>query len=770
MKNFIFTLLFVIICVSTYSQVYFPQNAPIYVDSVVPRIDISIAQSALDSLYDSDFFYSDVEYHADFVFNNQVDVNQTIENIGIRLRGNTSRVSAKKSLKISFNTFVSGRKFFGFEKLNLNGEHNDPSIIRSKLYWDILRQSSLTGPRANHVDVYINGTYYGLYISVEHIDENFVESRYGNNSGNLYKCLWPANLAYLGNDPNLYKLESNGARVYELKTNETADDYSDLAQFINVLNNTTLSELPQNLEPIFNVNSFLKVLAVDVLTANWDGYAYNNNNFYLYHNAATGKFEYIPYDTDNTFGIDWFSINWATRNIYTWYNTNETRPLAKRLLEVTVYKQRFSFYINQILATFNTTTLYTRIDKIKTMISPSVQMDLYSTYEYGWNFTDFNNSYTQALGTPVKFGLKPYISERITSSLQQLQLTNIQPIITNCVNNKPHLNQNIILNTFVEDEDVTPFVSVHYRINNAEWVVAQMFDDGQNKDRAANDNIFGVELQALTNESVIDYYFEANDAQNNTTREPIVSNYQINIFQPISETLAINEFMASNSTTIVDEYGDYEDWIEIYNYGTASIYLGDKFLSDNLSAPNKWQLPNQTLQAGEYLIIWADDDPTQGALHTNYKLSAGGEEIGIFAYQSNSYVAIDTVVFGAQTTDISMGRLPNGQGDFQFFTTATPGGANTATSISNFDDNMQLISIFPNPCSDYFTIKSNSEIKAIEIFSLTGNLIYSKNYSDFQNNYSVLTSNLQSGIYFVKINYVENKKIKYKSVKIVVNK
>ena len=188
---------------STLAQPNFPENGEVFRDDVVPRIDIHIHPDTLDWIYDS--VSSNQEFHALFIFNNGFIVD-TIENTGFRLRGNTSRQSAKKSFKVSFNTFEPGRKWYGLEKLNLNGEHNDPSIIRSKLCWDLLKEFELPGARSNHVRVYINNNYYGLYINVEHIDEEFVKSRFGNNDGNLFKCLWPADLDYLGSNPENYKL------------------------------------------------------------------------------------------------------------------------------------------------------------------------------------------------------------------------------------------------------------------------------------------------------------------------------------------------------------------------------------------------------------------------------------------------------------------------------------------------------------------------------------------------------------------------------------
>nr|NQU90145.1 CotH kinase family protein [Bacteroidota bacterium] len=310
MKNHllkIITLAFVMQATAVFSQPVLPDDGEIFRDDVVARIDISIDPDTLQWIYDNP--YSNIEWHATFEFNNGT-IHDTIENIGFRLRGNTSRQSAKKSFKVSFNTYESGRKYYGLEKMNLNGEHNDPTVARSKICWDLCRALEIPAPRSTHVRVYINNNYHGLYINVEHIDEEFAESRFRNQDGNLFKCLYPATLEYLGDDPNLYKYEGGG-RSYALKTNTAIGDYTDLANFIDILNNTPLDNLPYELEKVFNVQDYLKVAAMDVVTANWDGYIYNKNNFYLYHNTASDKFEYIPYDLDNTFGIDWFSIDWA---------------------------------------------------------------------------------------------------------------------------------------------------------------------------------------------------------------------------------------------------------------------------------------------------------------------------------------------------------------------------------------------------------------------------------------------------------------------------
>ena len=143
--------------------------------------------------------------------------------------------------------------------------------------------------------------------------------------------------------------------------------------------------------------------------------------------------------------------------------------------------------------------------------------------------------------------------------------------------------------------------------------------------------------------------------------------------------LAINEFMASNSSCIQDPQRQYDDWIEIHNYGPDAIDIGGMYLTDNLSDTTKWRIPSNnttatTIPAGGYLLIWADNDTTDAGLHANFKLDADGEEIGLF--ESDGITLIDSIVFGDQATDISYGRYPDANDSQRFFSVPSPAARN----------------------------------------------------------------------------------------------
>ncbi|HVY71015.1 MAG TPA: lamin tail domain-containing protein, partial [Verrucomicrobiae bacterium] len=148
-----------------------------------------------------------------------------------------------------------------------------------------------------------------------------------------------------------------------------------------------------------------------------------------------------------------------------------------------------------------------------------------------------------------------------------------------------------------------------------------------------------------------------------------------------SARVLINEWLASNHHVNTDPAdGHYDDWFELYNAGNASANLGGYSLTDSLTNKPQFVIPaGVIIPAGGQLLVWADNDTNQNGpnsrdLHVNFKLSADGEEIGLFAPNGD---LVDSIRFGAQTNDVSEGRRTDGaDGPFVSFTTPTPGESN----------------------------------------------------------------------------------------------
>jgi len=145
---------------------------------------------------------------------------------------------------------------------------------------------------------------------------------------------------------------------------------------------------------------------------------------------------------------------------------------------------------------------------------------------------------------------------------------------------------------------------------------------------------------------------------------------------PIDFGLRLNELMAANETTIADEQGEFEDWIEILNVGERLVELVGLRLSNDVHHPRMWTFPDTTLQPGDYLLVWADEDPGQGPLHATFKLNRNGDAVALWAPDAQGNVLIDHVVFGPQVADQSLGRYPDGWGDWQVLAVPSPSGPN----------------------------------------------------------------------------------------------
>lgn len=126
--------------------------------------------------------------------------------------------------------------------------------------------------------------------------------------------------------------------------------------------------------------------------------------------------------------------------------------------------------------------------------------------------------------------------------------------------------------------------------------------------------------------------------------------------------IVINELLPKNSQYGSDQDGEYDDWIELYNPANVDQDISGYYLSDSKKDPTKWMLPEgTTIGKLDYLIIWCDGDTLQTGLHTNYKLSADGENVVLLDRDLN---VIDLAEYPMTVVEQSWARKPNVTGDF----------------------------------------------------------------------------------------------------------
>ncbi len=657
-----------------------PDYGSAFLQDEVASIRIELEPESLEHILNQENWGQE-EVPATFIYESS-ELTDTLYNIGFRLRGNTSLQAGKKSFKVSFNSFQSGKRWQGLKKLNLNGEHNDVSIMRSKICWESLREFDLPASRTSYVDLYVNDEYRGVYLNVEHIDDLFIESRFSHGNGNLYKCTYPADLKDLGNSVSNYQINA-----YELKTNEwETSTHQDLRDLIHFLDEESTASQRCNLFKELNIHGYIKSLAAEIILGHWDGHAFNKNNFYLYHNKAQQRWEWIHYDMDNTMGIDWFGEDWSNRNIYDWANPWDDRPLVEAILENDEWRDLLTLEIENFLTTaFNYGSVSAKTTAYKNLLSSHVQNDIYYTLDYGFSHEDFLNSDTESLNNHVTQGILEYVNERVSSALSQLETSDNSTFgVLSISDNLPLINdQNIIIEVETHSSDNSE-LTVFYSFNGTDWLNAPLTS-------AMNGISFATFTTAPENNE-IEYYVQYESAMEvlEYPCAPILKS-----IKPISESLVINEVVADNETGITDEEGKYEDWIELYNTGSITG-IGQFYLSDDITFLNKWELPEELLPAESHTLFWADDDAEDGAYHTNFKLDAGGDGVYLSRTFGDGFSIVDFISYEDAPEDESFGRSEDGNPDWIWFSEPTPNATNNSVHIYE-SSALELLKVFPNP-------------------------------------------------------------------------
>ena len=182
-----------------------------------------------------------------------------------------------------------------------------------------------------------------------------------------------------------------------------------------------------------------------------------------------------------------------------------------------------------------------------------------------------------------------------------------------------------------------------------------------------------------------DTWIQAKPCPGYPKTEAGMAEYEASLKETEDMGLYINEFMASNATTICDSFGSYSDWIELYNSTDTDMDISGFGISDNLSQPMKYRFPDgTTIAARGYLVVFCsgNEGMQNGELHAPFGLRSYGEDVVI---ANRAGRIIDSYSFKNQETDVSMARIPDGTGELQPNSQPSPGYPNTGAGYSAFD-------------------------------------------------------------------------------------
>ena len=723
--KYLFLGLTLFLTTSSFSQSFYDVNS-------VQKIEIVFAESNWDQLLDQEKAATE-----NYIMAQSVTINgQLFDSVGVKYKGNSTYKSnqIKNPIHIELDTYKD-HIYEAYTDIKLSNVFNDPSFVREVLSYQILRQY-MDAPLSNYANVYINGNLIGLYTNSEAISKKFVNSRFGSKTNEFFKCNPPAgagpnttdypNLVYLGSDSSQY-FDS-----YELKSNYGWNQLIELCD--------SLANNISQIEKILDVDRALWMLAFNNILVNLDSYSGAfAQNYYLYKDDF-GRFIPVIWDLNESFGrfsmTGTINLNNTTSKqqmTHLLHENDATYPLIKQLLSNPMYKRMYLAHCKTILQeNFANNNYFNYGQALQATIDADVQADANKFFTYAQFTSNLSNDITVGGGpgggtTP---GIQNLMDGRNTYLMAQSDFSQTEPSISNITlsNNSPSLNDSIFISAQIANENA---VYLGYRLNSLQpFNRVLMYDDGNHGDGAANDNIYGVKVGISS--SAIQYYIYAENTIIGKF-SPARAEHEYHTISVIEE-LVINEVQASNQNTIEDPFGKFEDWIEIYNPNNSPVFLGEYYLTDDKNAPYQWQLPNETLLAKGFKLIWASGDSTSSNDHASFKVSKSGEAITLNKKGTDTEILVDYVQFGTQTSDYSYGRETDASDVWIDFPIPSPNQTNIYKPLGLTENTTSFWQVYPNPFRDELTIQNlNNKYAKISIYSISGSLLYQAKLTPFQN-------------------------------------
>jgi len=281
----------------------------------------------------------------------------------------------------------------------------DPTMMAEYIGYEMFDALDAVSSRTVFTALYINGEYYGLYLSVEDVNDDFLENNFGGSDGYLYK-------PEMGAGSNLGYISADGSDYTGLfPENETTYTNDSVLELITAIENN------ESLDDVFDVDQYLKYLAISTYTVHMDSYQGSMfHNYYLYDND--GVFEWIPWDLNMIFN-GFPGVSMTDDQAVTFLidepvsSTLSNFPLVEAILANDEYLEIYHGYIQELIDGYcENDTFSSRVQEIYDMIDEYVQADTNSFYTY--------TAFELALFSDTSSGLISFVEARNENVSSQL--------------------------------------------------------------------------------------------------------------------------------------------------------------------------------------------------------------------------------------------------------------------------------------------------------------------------------------------------------------
>lgn len=699
------------------------------------------------------------------------------DSVGISFRGNSSdyrNKTKKKSFNIDLD-FTKDYRIEGYKSLNLNCGYEDPSNVKEIIYNNIGR-NYLPALATNFVQLFINDVNWGIYTNVQQLDRAFLDEWFLDSDGPRWRCEPKNDERVRGENMNVKcaglgftdGFGALGARSslnwygpdsttyqnnYTLKGKSKGDDWQKLINCLDKLNNLPADLLETELPQYFDIDMALWFLAHENIFSDEDSYIYKGkNDYFVYYNNS--KKQLIPLTYDGNSILEGKNLDWPILM----KKDVECYPLMHKLMSVPAYKARYLSHCRYIVKNFfDPIFINEKIDHYTNMIDTFEQKDTIGSQLYSYDRFKTNTSVLkEAFAVRRNFLLQDQGLDQ-----KEINIGKVYHAIRGITNTNASPSDSVLVYCTVEDREMA-VINLYYSTSlDGPFTLLSMNDNGVNGDKKAGDLVYSRMIPPQKPGSFIKYYVEAVGKSGLRSYQPAGAEHDVYFYKvdhleiPLSP-IVVNEFMASNDSTVFDAEGKSEDWIEFYNRADQEIDISGYFLTNKLNKKYKWVFPSGTkVAAREYLIVWADNDIDQPGLHANFTLSKDGGCIGMY---DRDTTLIDFISYPKQEKNLAMARLKYDEGFFDkkiptFFSDNDNKDAPSRIILQNHD-----FSIFPNPAYDSLQIETSiNELVKAEIIDQKGRIILERK---FRNKTVLYLKELHRGAYQLKINGKEEKLIK----------
>lgn len=654
-----------------------------------------------------------------------------------RIHGGGSRHAPKKSFRIyaeyeditNFRyPFFDDTELDKFKRILLKaGGHRPDCFPRDDLGNMITKGLNVEQQHFRHVIVFVNGEYWGIHSLKERLDNYFFQNLYGIDDDQI---------TLLDQE---YDIQGNGSPIDSAKM-KNLEGFVDVNDMNDPANYSYVSDR-------IDVDNYIDYMASEIFLSNED-WVYSNVNIWRKTGdfdpskpaGQNGKFRWAIYDLDGAFGG-------ACSNAYYTVNTLEAATIVsgpfssysrffRGMLGSDAFKLKFINRMSDLTNSwFKSEVVHEKIDSIHTLLTPEIYENAVR-WRYPSFATTLEDRYTEVPSVDrwnQLFDLMHIFASRRQRKIREHIMlkwgytdTNKVTINVNDINMGRVQVNSILINKNLPgvSESLYPWIG---------------------------DYIDGVQLPLIA--VPLPGYRFVEWLETGETNDTIMwmpdgdANYTA-IFEvdPSYIAIRINELMPSNADYMQDNFGENDDWLELYNPNTYAVNLSGSSLR---RGDREWVIPNGfIIGAGGYKLFWHDNETYQGVNHVSFKLANATDTVRLLSPQG---VQLDFMRYPTTPTDNSYGRYPNGSNTFANFTYPTPLANNDLASVKEKVQILTPLSVYPNPAREMVYFNKSIDF---QLFDLNGKLVY-KN----ANAKSVDVSTLSPGIYLLQSSTGETIKI-----------